>query len=72
VLPLVAAQGGLRLRAEAHALLARALLTAADAETLRAGGADWCTCLCYSLLCCVSCAWMEVWHVSSCPGACAR
>lgn len=50
MLPLVAAQGGLRLQAEAHALLARALLTDADAETLKAGGADWCASLCDSLL----------------------
>ena len=50
MLPLVAAQGGLRLRAEAHALLARALLTAADAETLKAGGADWWAESCCSLL----------------------
>jgi hypothetical protein len=42
VLPLVAAQGGLRLRAEAQALLGRTLLARADADSLRAGGADWC------------------------------
>lgn len=32
MLPLIAAQGGLRLRAEAHAVLARAQLTAAAPE----------------------------------------
>ena len=57
VLPLVASQGGLRLRAEAHALLARSLLTDANTETLKAGGADWCVLVCCRLLCCVSSAW---------------
>lgn len=40
VLPIIAAQGGLRLRAEAHAVLARAQLTAAPPEALQNTTAD--------------------------------
>lgn len=41
MLPLISAQGGLRLRAEAHAVLARAQLTDVTAQDLNNGAADW-------------------------------
>lgn len=42
MLPLVVAQGSLRLRADAHSVLARSLLTSATAGDLRRGAAEPC------------------------------
>ncbi len=40
MLPLAAAQGGLRLRADAHSVLGRALLTSSTADDLRRGAVE--------------------------------